>query len=137
MGFESFHPDPDKARPIWGHAEFRFVHHANIDTYFIRRKNYEQLGGWDHSFSEPGDPGICFDSELCLRAWMNGYRVGYRFVPFKGPAGHYGLDGGTMLFAEDARERNRQTNARRIFELYQAHTAHIDELVAEANRRLC
>jgi hypothetical protein len=32
---------------------------------------------------------ICFDNELCLRAWMNDYQVGYSFVPFKGPAGHY------------------------------------------------
>lgn len=136
MGFESFDPDPEKARPIWGDTDFRFVHHVNIGPYFIRRDHYEQLGGWDHSFSEPGDPGICFDSELCLRAWMSGYRVGYSFVPFKGPSGHYGLDGGTVLFSEEARERNRRKNSQRIFELYRTHGAHIDSLVTAANSGL-
>jgi glycosyltransferase involved in cell wall biosynthesis len=134
MGFESFHPDPEEARPIWGTTEFRYVHHANIGPYFLRREHYEQLGGWDHAFSEPGDPGICFDSELCLRAWMNGYRVGYSFVPFKGPSGHYGLDGGTVLFAEDVRERNRVRNSQRIYQLYRLHGDRIDELVEAANR---
>nr|WP_296068964.1 hypothetical protein [uncultured Actinoplanes sp.] len=96
MGFESFDPDPARARRVWG-GGFRFIHHVNIGPYFIRRQHYESLGGWEYSFSEPGEPGICFDNELCLRAWMNGYQVGYSFVPFKGAAGHYPADGGTVL----------------------------------------
>jgi len=86
MAFESFDPDPAKAKRIWGGDEFRFVHHVNIGPYFIRRGSYEALGGWEHSFSEVGEPGIGFDNELCLRAWMNDYQVGYSFVPFKGPS---------------------------------------------------
>ena len=72
MGFDSFHPDPANARPIWDERPYRFVHHANIGPFFLRRHAYEQLGGWDYSFSEPGEPGICFESELCLRAWVTG-----------------------------------------------------------------
>ncbi|CAN5444264.1 MAG: hypothetical protein ACR2HP_04995 [Ilumatobacteraceae bacterium] len=94
------------------------------------------MGGWDHSFSAPGEPGICFESEFCLRAWTNGYRVGYRFVPFKGPPGHYGPDGGTMLFAEETRERNRLRNSKRIYQRYSAQAAQIDSLVASAHRAL-
>jgi len=30
QGFESFDPDPAKAKRIWGGDEFRFVHHVNI-----------------------------------------------------------------------------------------------------------
>lgn len=93
MGFQSFDPDPTVALPFWGQDEFRYVHHVNIGPYFIRRTSYQQLGGWDHTFSAPGDPGICFESELCLRAWTQGYRVGYSFVPLKGAAGHYAMDG--------------------------------------------
>ena len=47
----------------------------------------EKLGGWDYDYSRVGEPGICFDNELCFRAWQNGYRVGYSFVPFKGAPG--------------------------------------------------
>lgn len=134
MGFVSFDPDSSKAPPIWGEERFRFVHHVNIGPYFIRAQHYEALEGWDYSFSRVGEPGICFDNELCLRAWMNGYQVGYSFVPFKGPPGHYSLDGGTVLFSEDVRVKNEVHNSSRIFELYERHAQRIDELVKEANR---
>ena len=136
MGFESFDPDPAKAKRIWGADEFRFVHHVNVGPYFIRRQSYEALGGWDYSFSEVGEPGICFDNELCLRAWMNDYQVGYSFVPFKGPAGHYAKDGGTVLFSNDVRVRNSVRNSDTIFKRYGPHAARIDALVAAANATL-
>jgi glycosyltransferase involved in cell wall biosynthesis len=135
MGFESFDPDPAKARRVWG-GGFRFVHHVNIGPYFIRRKHYEALGGWEYSFSEAGEPGICFDDELCLRAWMNGYQVGYSFVPFKGPAGHYPADGGTVLFSNDIRVRNSVRNSDTIFAWYGRYAKRIDALVEEANAEL-
>ena len=136
MGFESFDPDPAKAKRIWGGNEFRFVHHVNIGPYFIRRKSYEALGGWEYSFSQVGEPGICFDNELCLRAWMNDYQVGYSFVPFKGPAGHYPADGGTVLFSDDIRVRNSVRNSDTIFEMYGPYAGQIDRLVAAANAAL-
>ena len=136
MGFKSFDPDPAKARRIWGGEEFRFVHHVNIGPYFIRRESYEALGGWEYSFSEVGEPGICFDNELCLRAWMNDYQVGYSFVPFKGPPGHYAADGGTVLFSDDVRVRNSVRNSDTIFEMYGRDARRIDTLVAAANAAL-
>jgi len=135
MGFGSFHPDPRKSKPIWERAPFQFVHHVNIGPYFIRKQHYEALGGWDYSFSHVGEPGICFDNELCLRAWINGYQVGYSFVPFKGPPGHYSLDGGTVLFSAAVRRRNQLRNQKKIFEMYAQHTRRIDQLVKNANRR--
>ena len=136
MGFESFDPDPAKAKRIWGGDKFRFVHHVNIGPYFLRRENYEALGGWDHSFSDVGEPGIGFDNELSLRAWMNDYQVGYSFVPFKGPSGHYPADGGTVLFSNDVRYRNSVRNSAAILERYGRHAGRIDTLVAEANSML-
>jgi hypothetical protein len=135
MGFRSFHPDPAKARPVWGPGPVEFVHHVNIGPYFVYKERYESLGGWDYSFSRAGEPGICFDSELCLRAWMNGYEVGYSFVPFKGPPGHYSLDGGTVLFSAAARRRNQLRNQERIYEMYAHYARRIDFLVTQANRR--
>ncbi|ONI74117.1 hypothetical protein BWI15_12170 [Kribbella sp. ALI-6-A] len=136
MGFESFDPDPAKAKRIWGDDTFRFVHHVNIGPYFVRRRCYEALGGWDYSFSEVGEPGICFDDELCLRAWMNDFQVGYRFVPFKGPAGHYDPDGGTVLFSNEIRVRNSVRNSDTIFAKYGPHADRIDRLVGAANASL-
>jgi glycosyltransferase involved in cell wall biosynthesis len=133
MGFMSFDPDPNKAPPIWGPAPFQFVEHVNIGPYFIRKRHYEALGGWDYSFSRAGEPGICFDNEFCLRAWMNGLKVGYLFVPFKGPPGHYSLDGGTMLFSHRVRRRNQLRNQKTIFARYAKHAEEISRRVDEAN----
>jgi glycosyltransferase involved in cell wall biosynthesis len=135
-GYESFDPDPAKATCVSGGDRFRFVHHVNIGPYFIRRHSYEQLGGWDYSFSEVGEPGIGFDNELCLRAWLNDYQVGYRFVPFKGPVGHYPADGGTVLFSDGARRRNYIRNSSTIMEIYGKYAGRIDGLVAAANAAL-
>jgi hypothetical protein len=133
MGFRSFDPDPAKAKRIWGDAPFQFVHHVNIGPYFIRKEHYVALGGWDFSFSRAGEPGICFDNELCLRAWVRGYQVGYRFAPFKGPAGRYPLDGGTALFSPELRRRNQVRNQDRISLMYAEYSQRIDELVDAAN----
>jgi hypothetical protein len=134
MGFRSFHPDPKKAKPVWGPAPFQFIQHVNIGPYFLRRHQYEALGGWDYSFSRVGEPGICFDNEMCLRAWIGGYQVGYSFVPLKGPPGHYSLDGGTVLFSGSVRRRNQLRNQQKIFEIYGTQARRIDRLVSEANR---
>jgi hypothetical protein len=74
QGFFGFAPTPGNEKRVWGEAPFQFVDHVNIGPYFIRKQHYEALGGWDFSFSRAGEPGICFESELCLRAWLNGYR---------------------------------------------------------------
>jgi glycosyltransferase involved in cell wall biosynthesis len=136
MGFPGVDPDPKDIKRLWGDALFQFVAHVNIGPYFIRKQYYEALGGWDFSFSRAGEPGICFESELCLRAWVNGYRVGYRFVPFKGPPQHYPLDGGTMLFSKEVRSRNQQRNHQKIFQKYLRYDLRISELVREANRSI-
>jgi glycosyltransferase involved in cell wall biosynthesis len=136
MGFPGVDPDPEGMKRLWGEVPFQFVAHVNIGPYFIRKQHYEALGGWDFSFSRAGEPGICFESEICLRAWLDGYRVGYRFVPFKGPPRHYPLDGGTMLFSEEVRSRNQQRNHRKIFQKYLGYDHLITELVREANRSI-
>jgi glycosyltransferase involved in cell wall biosynthesis len=136
MGFCGFDPDPRKVRCIWAKAPFQFVDHVNIGPYFIHRKHYLELGGWDFSFSRASEPGICFDNELCLRAWVNGYQVGYSFVPFKGPPECYSLDGGTMLFSAKSRRINQLQNGQKIFRKYAEHGSRIARLVEEANRAL-
>jgi len=136
MGFYGFDSDPGNVRRVWAKAPFQFVDHVNIGPYFVRRKHYTQLGGWDFSFSRAGEPGICFDNELCLRAWVNGFQVGYSFLPFKGPPECYSRDGGTVLFSPKIRRRNQLQNEKKIFEKYAEHSGRIASFVEEANRSL-
>jgi hypothetical protein len=67
---------------------------------------------------------------------MNGYQVGYRFVPFKGPSGHYPADGGTVLFSNETRVRNAVRNSNTIFRTYRPYARQIDRLVEDANAAL-
>jgi hypothetical protein len=136
MGFRGIAGNNDGHESIWGAMPFQFVLHVNIGPYFIRRNAYEALGGWDYSFSKVGEPGICFDNELCLRAWKNGYKVGYYFVPFKGPAKHYACDGGTALFSGTRRRLNMRRNQRATAKKYQGQLAHLEQLVDRANADL-
>jgi glycosyltransferase involved in cell wall biosynthesis len=133
MGFNGFDTDPANVERFWGEAPFRFVEHVNRGPYCVRSQHYESLGGWDPSFSAVGEPGICFDNELCLRAWMEGFQVGYHFVPFKGPAGSYARDGGTVLFSAEVRRRNQLRNESQIFRKYAEHAERIANLVRQAN----
>ena len=133
MGFHGFESDPGKVKCVWGEVAFQFVDHVNIGPYFIRKAYYEAMGGWDFSFSQVGEPGICFDNELCLRAWLRGYQVAYRFVPFKGPAKQYAMDGGTSLFSEETRIANQWRNHRKIWTMYGRHASAIKQLVRQAN----
>lgn len=137
MGFHGFDTNPGNVHRIWGgDMPFQFVEHVNIGPYFIRKSCYKALGGWDYSFSKVGEPGICFDNELCLRAWGKGYKVGYLFVPFKGQPGQYVREGGTILFSADLRRSNQLRNERRILEIYGQNAKRISQLVKNANNEL-
>lgn len=138
MGFNSCSKSPIESRDtsIWGKSKFQYVWHVNIGPYFIRRSHYLSLGGWDYRFSGAGEPGIGFDSELCLRAWVSGFQVGYMFVPIKGLAEHYSLEGGTMLFAKDRRLRNQWRNHKMFHKKYNKHDRRISELVNTANKAI-
>jgi hypothetical protein len=67
---------------------------------------------------------------------MNGLQVAYSFVPFKGPAGHYPANGGTVLFSAETRVKNSERNAASVWRLYGPHAERIDELVERANAGL-
>lgn len=62
--------DPESKLP------FSFVEAVGIGPMFVRRHDFEALGGFDLQLSGPGEPGIWLDYELCLRAWLAGRHVG-------------------------------------------------------------
>lgn len=61
--------------------KFSYVEQVNIGPYFIRKKHFDEVGGWDFNLSKPGEMGMGFDHELCYRMWVNGFNVGHYF-PF-------------------------------------------------------
>jgi len=97
---------------------FVFVENVNIGPYLFRKRCYLDLGAFDLAFSKPGSPGICFESELCYRAWQCGYQVALTDLPVKAPVdGGYLVPGGTTLWGKEERDRNDKVNKERIVQL--------------------
>jgi glycosyltransferase involved in cell wall biosynthesis len=124
--------DPRSGTPMM------FVENVNIGPYLLRRSVYHELGGFDHEFSPPGQPGITFESEFCYRAWVRGYQVALIDVPVKLETGEeaYILPGGTSLWGMADRVRNEVANKQRIEDLYADGFAEVQEAVNKANRGL-
>jgi glycosyltransferase involved in cell wall biosynthesis len=115
-----------------------FVENVNIGPYLLRRKVFNEIGGFDLRFSPPGEPGITFEAEYCYRAWRFGYQVALTDIPVKLETGTQGyiFPGGTTMWGIDARERNERANKELIEELYEDSLPMIREAVRAANARL-
>ena len=123
--------DPFTGRP------FIYVENVNIGPYLLRKSLYRDLGGFDFHFSKPGAPGICFESELCYRAWERGYQVGLTDLPVKAPVdGGYILPGGTILWGKEERDRNDVANKKRIAKLHNPYLPAIQAKIKQANNGL-
>lgn len=55
---------------------FMFACSVNKAPYFINKKLYEKIGGFDYYFSEPGNCGNQEEIDLCYRMWLKNYQVG-------------------------------------------------------------
>lgn len=115
-----------------------FVENVNIGPYLLRRRVFDEIGGFDLRFSPPGEPGITFEAEYCYRAWRHGYRVALTDIPVKVETGTEGyiFPGGTSMWGNDARERNERANKELIEKLYEDDLPAIREAVRAANAQL-
>lgn len=124
--------DPVTMRPL------AFVENVNIGPYFVRKRVFEELGGFDLRFSGVGEPGITFESEFCYRVWRAGHHVALTDIPVKQTAGKVGyiLPGGTTMWGNEARVRNERSNKQLIKHLYDAELPAIQQAVRQANQSL-
>lgn len=115
-----------------------FVENVNIGPYFVRRRVFDELGGFDLRFSAPGEPGITFEAEFCYRAWEGDFQVALTDIPVKLETGtqDYIFPGGTTLWDNHARERNERANKELIEQLYGQSLPAIRCAVSEANSQL-
>ena len=112
---------------------FMFVQTIGIGPIFFKRDVFRALGGFDASLSNPGEPGICLDQDICFKAWLGGYHVGL----FEAPAFQTGVGGqGTLIFGKEARKRNKRANLEKLKQRYADKTEWIDRIVDELNGQL-
>jgi GT2 family glycosyltransferase len=90
---------------------FQFVEAVGIGPMFFRRADFEALGGFDLQLSQPGEPGIWLDYDICLRAWLSGRHVGvYESEAFDRHIGGQG----TVMFTGSKRYENFQKNLKYV-----------------------
>lgn len=110
--------DPTVGRP------FVFVPCISVGPVFIRREVFEELGGFDLGFSEPGEPGMGFEVDFGLRCWEAGYHVG--FTPM-------GLERGGLGGTKTFEQQDRKTAKEEAWEKLRAdHRSRFDEISSRA-----
>lgn len=92
------------------HIPFMFTMTAYRAPLFIRTKELIEIGGLDLSYS----PLMCDDAELSLRAWTNGFSVGFYQVDCKRDIGI----GGTRLFNSDLVKAQDKKNQKKLYQTY-------------------
>ena len=101
----------------------------------VRKAAFDAVGGFNASYSLPGQLGVGFDHELIGRLWLAGYTAA---VACPSRATHFRNGCGGKGTAADPAARRAQT--RRNQRLYTAefapHAARIEAAVARAQRAL-
>ncbi|GIL69782.1 hypothetical protein Vretimale_10166 [Volvox reticuliferus] len=94
-----WNPDPRTG------VKWSFVQLVDFAPLVIRASAFSELGGLEEGFTRPGDCGIWGDWELCSRAWLAGWQVGYLYLEGRGGDGH---EGGTHTSSNAERCWGRQ-----------------------------
>lgn len=121
--------DPITERPLL------FVPIVSVGPFVIDMDVFDELGGFDLDYSEPGEPGIFFDGEFSLRCWRTGYRVGYVNM------GNYGETagatvGGTELYDKETLDAQVRRNLELLERDHGSAFDLIEERVCDANADL-
>ncbi len=109
---------------------FMFCMTAYRAPLLLRRQEFLEIGGLDQTYA----PFMCDDAEASLRAWQNGYQVGFYPAEFK-----KGVSiGGTRLFNREMIPRWDLVNQTKMYAKYgkDLQNGKIQALVDHANEQL-
>lgn len=109
-------------------ADFRFVAHVDRAPMWINKALFmEKLKHIDFSFA----PFQFDDIELCLRAWLNGYQVGWYKTEFSSLSA-----GGMRIWNNSFTGEQCRKNIQRLYDLYEGKSDSINSIVSDFNRDL-
>jgi len=136
--------DNEQLRAAWGISPipyvepelkipFMFVHTVGLGPMFFRKSVFRSLGGFDLSFSAPGESGIALEHDVCYRAWFSGHQVGL----FDAPGFTRCVGGqGTIMFGDDIRKRNKRSNMETVKQRYSAGIDELNQTISALNQNL-
>jgi glycosyltransferase involved in cell wall biosynthesis len=111
-------------------VEFMFAEYVNRAPVFLRKAEVLSIGGINQEFA----PFQLDDADLCLRAWLAGYEVGFWNCDFKRDVG----TGGMRLFNQGSMGPQAEKNWRLLYSTFGDKIAkgEFAALTEKANQRL-
>lgn len=113
----------------------RFVAFMNIGPIVVRRRAFDQLGGFNTSYSLPGQVGIGFDHELIGRLWQAGWQAAV-ICPSRATVFRNGCGGKASAANLSARNAQMERNRALYHHQFAAHADRVEHLVANAQQSL-
>lgn len=108
-------------------TDFAFVHSVNRAPMLINKALFtEHIRHIDFSFA----PFQCDDTEMCLRAWMKGLKVGWYNAGFKSM-----MAGGMRIWNNEFTGFQERKNRGKLYDMYGADAAYISGLIDKANQK--
>ena len=99
-------------------VDFMFAYKVNLAPMITRRSLFAEVGGFNHNFSCPGQPGIGLDFELSIRMWRLGRSVGLYDSKFKHGVGDSKFSGTHSGIAKTKRKANELRNNLLLYSMY-------------------
>jgi GT2 family glycosyltransferase len=99
-------------------VDFMFAYKVNLAPMLTRRSLFAELGGFNHNFSCPGQPGIGLDFELSIRMWRLGRSVGLYDSKFQHGVGDSKFSGTHSGIAKTKRKANELRNNLLLYSMY-------------------
>ena len=99
-------------------VDFMFAYKVNLAPMITRRSLFAEVGGFNHNFSCPGQPGIGLDFELSIRMWRLGRSVGLYDSKFKHGIGDSKFSGTHSGIAKTKRKANELRNNLLLYSMY-------------------
>jgi hypothetical protein len=113
----------------------RFVSFMNIGPIVMRRVAFDEVGGFNTSYSKPGQLGIGFDHEITGRLWQAGWQAAV-VCPSRVTAFRNGCGGKGSATNLSGRATQTVRNRGMYRQQFEAHAERIEGMVARAQDSL-
>merc|ERR1712087_653600 len=107
----------------------------NIGPVVVRKSAFDELGGFNTSYSEPGQLGIGFDHELIGRLWLAGWQAAV-MCPSRATAFRNGCGGKGSAVDLLKRKAQMAANRAKYTQQFQSRAAEIEQAVSNAQESL-
>jgi glycosyltransferase involved in cell wall biosynthesis len=117
---------------------FMFACTVNKAPFFIKKKLYNKIGGFDYSFSDVGNCDNQVEVDLCYRIWLNNYQVGlYKSNFDRSKEWNKKCKGGSFIYSNESRAGKNKIKGNDIIEdKYKKNFKNISSIVNNLNTKL-